>query len=88
MVEVASPLAKRVTIFWNNNGSHKNVFDLGTFVGDLNVEEDSNSDDLISLHDQIRDCETLLSGFQVNDEYMRTLETLRKKLKFVEVDKL
>ncbi|TQD96012.1 hypothetical protein C1H46_018354 [Malus baccata] len=78
------------------------------------------SDNLVSLHDQIRDCdsilsqmETLLSGFQVaesklakfvediivpprmvdiivegevNDEYMRTLEILSKKLKFVEVD--
>ncbi|GMP63013.1 hypothetical protein CsSME_00024877 [Camellia sinensis var. sinensis] len=79
------------------------------------------SDNLVSLHDQIRDCdsilsqmETLLGGFQaeigsissdikilqeksmdmglklknrkVNDEYMRTLEILSKKLKFVEVD--
>ncbi|XP_021287595.1 vacuolar protein sorting-associated protein 52 A [Herrania umbratica] len=193
-----------------NNASHpnetpKNVFDFGTFVGDLIVEEDTSSDDisleglqqeleecknddvvanilskgiklreytkgvennlrqveldsiqdyikesdnLVSLHDQIRDCdsilsqmETLLSGFQaeigsissdikilqeksmdmglklknrkvaesklakfvediivpprmvdiivdgeVNDEYMRTLDILSKKLKFVEVD--
>ncbi|MQL88037.1 hypothetical protein Taro_020591 [Colocasia esculenta] len=78
------------------------------------------SDNLVLLHDQIRDCdnilsqmETLLSGFQVaesklakfvediivpprmvdvivdgevNEEYMRTLETLSKKLKFVDVD--
>ncbi|XP_048335142.2 vacuolar protein sorting-associated protein 52 A isoform X2 [Ziziphus jujuba] len=191
--------------YQDSNDSQKNVFDLGTFVGDLNVEEDASSDDisleglqqeleecknddvvanilskgtklreytkgvennirqveldsiqdyikesdnLVSLHDQIRDCdsilsqmETLLSGFQaeigsissdikilqeksmdmglklknrkvaesklanfvediivpprmvdiiidgeVNDEYMRTLETLSKKLKFVEVD--
>ncbi|GMI83044.1 ARABIDOPSIS THALIANA VPS52 HOMOLOG, POKY POLLEN TUBE, T-DNA TRANSMISSION DEFECT 8 [Hibiscus trionum] len=193
-----------------NNVNHpsdttKNVFDFGTFVGDLIVEEDASSDDisleglqqeleeckdddvvanilskgiklreytkgvennlrkveldsiqdyikesdnLVSLHDQIRDCdsilsqmETLLSGFQVeigsissdikilqeksmdmglklknrkvaesklakfvediivppkmvdiivdgevNDEYMRTLDILSKKLKFVEVD--
>ncbi|KAK8580093.1 hypothetical protein V6N13_143226 [Hibiscus sabdariffa] len=193
-----------------NNANHpsdtaKNVFDFGTFVGDLIVEEDASSDDisleglqqeleeckdddvvanilskgvklreytkgvennlrkveldsiqdyikesdnLVSLHDQIRDCdsilsqmETLLSGFQVeigsissdikilqeksmdmglklknrkvaesklakfvediivpprmvdiivdgevNDEYMRTLDILSKKLKFVEVD--
>ncbi|XVF73980.1 hypothetical protein PTKIN_Ptkin13bG0025000 [Pterospermum kingtungense] len=193
-----------------NNASHpnetpKNVFDFGAFVGDLIVEEDASSDDilleglqqeleecknddvvanilskgiklreytkgvennlrqveldsiqdyikesdnLVSLHDQIRDCdsilsqmETLLSGFQVeigsissdikilqeksmdmglklknrkvaesklakfvediivpprmvdiivdgevNDEYMRTLDILSKKLKFVEVD--
>ncbi|KAL4372409.1 hypothetical protein AHAS_Ahas06G0262900 [Arachis hypogaea] len=181
------------------------TFDLGAFVGDLNVEDDLGSDDvsleglqqeleeckndevvanilskgtklrdytkgvendlrkveldsiqdyikesdnLVSLHDQIRDCdsilshmETLLSGFQaeigsissdikilqeksmdmglrlknrkvaesklakfvediivpprmvdilvdgeVNEEYLRTLETLSKKLKFVEVD--
>uniref|UniRef100_A0A7N2RA79 Vps52 coiled-coil domain-containing protein n=1 Tax=Quercus lobata TaxID=97700 RepID=A0A7N2RA79_QUELO len=78
------------------------------------------SDNLVSLRDQIRECdrillqmETLLGGFQlaesklakfvediivpprmvgividgeVNDEYMRTLEILSKKLKFVEVD--
>ncbi|KAJ8770375.1 hypothetical protein K2173_014988 [Erythroxylum novogranatense] len=185
----------------------RNAFDLGTFVGDLSVEEDADSDDisleglereleecksddvvvnilskgtklrdyakgvennlrqveldsiqdyikesdnLVSLHDQIRDCdiilsqmESLLSGFQVeigsissdikilqeksmdmslklknrkvaesklakfvediivpprmvdiivdgevNDEYLRTLEILSKKLKFVEVDPL
>ncbi|KAF5457044.1 hypothetical protein F2P56_021180 [Juglans regia] len=78
------------------------------------------SNNLVSLHDQIRECdsilsqmETLLGGFQVaesklakfvediivpprmvdiivdgevNDEFMRTLEILSKKLKFVEVD--
>ncbi|XP_057494357.1 vacuolar protein sorting-associated protein 52 A-like [Actinidia eriantha] len=191
--------------FDGTNDSHKSVFDLGAFVGDINVEEDTSSEDislegleqelqeckhddvvanilskgtklreytkgvennlrqveldsiqdyikesdnLVSLHDQIRDCdsilsqmETLLGGFQaeigsissdikilqeksmdmglklknrkvaesklakfvediivpprmidiivdgeVNDEYMRTLEILSKKLKFVEVD--
>lgn len=185
--------------------AQKNVFDLGSFVGDLTFEEEASGDDisleglekeleecknydvvtnilskgttlreytkgvendlrqvelesiqdyikesdnLVSLHDQIRDCdailsqmETLLSGFQseigsissdikvlqeqsmdmglklknrkvaesklakfvgdiiipprmveiivdgeVNEEYMRTLEILSKKLKFVEVD--
>ncbi|XP_062110988.1 vacuolar protein sorting-associated protein 52 A isoform X1 [Humulus lupulus] len=203
MAEVASN--KEGYSYQEYNDTQKNVFDLGTFVGDLNVEEDANSDDisleglqqeleecknddvvanilskgtklreytkgvennirqveldsiqdyiqesdnLVSLHDQIRDCdnilsqmETLLSGFQaeigsissdikilqeksmdmglklknrkvaesklanfvediivpprmvdiiidgeVNDEYMRTLEILSKKLKFVEVD--
>ncbi|XP_057502660.1 vacuolar protein sorting-associated protein 52 A-like [Actinidia eriantha] len=190
--------------FDGTNDSHNSVFDLGAFVGDLNVEDTSSedislegleqelqecknddvvanilskgtklreytkgvednlrqveldsiqdyieeSDNLVSLHDQIRDCdsilsqmETLLGGFQaeigsissdikilqeksmdmglklknrkvaesklakfvediivpprmidiivdgeVNDEYMRTLEILSKKLKFVEVD--
>lgn len=186
---------------------YKSVFDLGSFIGDSTLDEDSSSDDiwleglqqeleecqndevvanilskgtklreytkgvennlrqveldsiqdyikesdnLVSLHDQIRDCdiilsqmETLLSGFQaeigsissdikvlqeksmdmglklknrkvaesklakfvediivpprmidiivdgeVNDEYMRTLEILSKKLKFVEVDSM
>ncbi|KAF4404539.1 hypothetical protein G4B88_005925 [Cannabis sativa] len=197
MAEVASN--KEGYSYQEYNDTQKNVFDLGTFVGDLNVEEDTNSDDisleglqqeleecknddvvanilskgtklreytkgvennirqveldsiqdyiqesdnLVSLHDQIRDCdnilsqmETLLSGFQteigsissdikilqeksmdmglklknrkvaesklanfvediivpprmVNDEYMRTLEILSKKLKFVEVDQM
>lgn len=191
----------------DTNDTHKFVFDLGEFVGDLSVEDDNASDDisleglqqeleecknddvvanilskgtklrdytkgvennlrqveldsiqdyikesdnLVSLHDQIRDCdlilsqmETLLGGFQdeigsissdikilqeksmdmglklknrkvaesklakfvediivpprmidiivdgeVNDEYMRTLEILSKKLKFVEADSL
>ncbi|XP_030496849.2 vacuolar protein sorting-associated protein 52 A [Cannabis sativa] len=205
MAEVASN--KEGYSYQEYNDTQKNVFDLNTFVGDLNVEEDTNSDDisleglqqeleecknddvvanilskgtklreytkgvennirqveldsiqdyiqesdnLVSLHDQIRDCdnilsqmETLLSGFQteigsissdikilqeksmdmglklknrkvaesklanfvediivpprmvdiiidgeVNDEYMRTLEILSKKLKFVEVDQM
>ncbi|KAL5560816.1 hypothetical protein UlMin_037027 [Ulmus minor] len=203
MAEVA--ISKEDHSYQENNDALKSVFDLGTFVGDLNVEEDASSDDmsleglqqeleeckdddvvanilskgtklreytkgvennirqveldsiqdyikesdnLVSLHDQIRDCdsilsqmETLLSGFQaeigsissdikilqeksmdmglklknrkvaesklasfvedilvpprmvdiiidgeVNDEYMRTLEIVSKKLKFVEVD--
>ncbi|KAK4404689.1 Vacuolar protein sorting-associated protein 52 A [Sesamum angolense] len=98
------------------------VLDLGAFVGELTVEDDAasqdyikESDNLVSLHDQIHDCDTilaqmekLLSGFQqnqmakfvdhhptkndrhnsrwVNEEYMRTLEILSKKLKFVETD--
>ncbi|XP_044475580.1 vacuolar protein sorting-associated protein 52 A-like isoform X1 [Mangifera indica] len=191
--------------FGDASDAQKNVFDLGSFVGDLTFEEEASGDDisleglekeleecknydvvtnilskgttlreytkgvendlrqvelesiqdyikesdnLVSLHDQIRDCdailsqmETLLSGFQseigsissdikvlqeqsmdmglklknrkvaesklakfvgdiiipprmveiivdgeVNEEYMRTLEILSKKLKFVEVD--
>ncbi|KAJ0843910.1 putative cullin repeat-like-containing domain superfamily [Helianthus annuus] len=95
----------------------------------------TESDNLVSLHDQIRDCdiilsqmETLLGGFQeksldmglklknrkvaesklakfeeiivpprmidiivdgeVNEEYLRSLEILSKKLKFVEVDSM
>ncbi|CAH2066732.1 unnamed protein product [Thlaspi arvense] len=51
------------------------------------------SDKLVSLHDQIRDCDSVLSqmemaisGFQVNEEYMKTLETLSMKLRFVEAE--
>ncbi|GAB2298374.1 Vacuolar protein sorting-associated protein 52 [Dionaea muscipula] len=193
--------------FGERNGTHTDVIDLGTFVGDLSVEDDAGSDDisleglqqeledckedyevadilskgiklrdytkgvennlrevelnsiqdyikesdnLVSLHDQIHDCdniltqmEALLSGFQaeigsissdikvlqeksmdmglklknrkvaesklakfvediivpprmidiivdgeVTEEYMRTLEILSKKLKYVETDPL
>ncbi|KAI8568665.1 hypothetical protein RHMOL_Rhmol02G0218300 [Rhododendron molle] len=198
---------KLVHSFDMTNDVQKSLFDLGAFVGDLSVEEDTNNDDislegleqeldeckdddvvlnilsegtklqeytkgvennlrqveldsiqdyinesdnLVSLHDQIRDCdnilsqmETLLGGFQaeigsissdikvlqeksmdmglklknrkvaesrlakfvediivpprmidiivdgeVNDEFMRTLEIMSKKLKFVEVDSM
>ncbi|KAK4786300.1 hypothetical protein SAY86_002989 [Trapa natans] len=191
--------------FGGSPDAHKNIFDLGEFVGDLTVEDDASSDDvsldglqqeleeckdddvvanilskgiklrehtkgvennlrkveldsiqdyikesdnLVSLHDQILECdsiltqmETLLSGFQteigsissdikilqeksmdmglklknrkvaesklakfvediivpprmvdvivdgeVNDEYLRTLEILSKKLKFTDAD--
>ncbi|KAE9452330.1 hypothetical protein C3L33_15767, partial [Rhododendron williamsianum] len=87
---------KLVHSFDVTNDVQKSLFDLGAFVGDLSVEEDTNNDDislegleqelddckddddyinesdnLVSLHDQIRDCdnilsqmETLLGGFQ------------------------
>ncbi|GAB4841746.1 Vacuolar protein sorting-associated protein 52 [Ancistrocladus abbreviatus] len=206
MADVATNQVEEVS-FGGRNGTQKDIFDLGVFVGDLSVEEDTGSDDislegleqeleeckdddvvsnilskgitlrdytkgvennlreveldsiqdyikesdnLVSLHEQIRDCdsiltqmEALLSGFQaeigsissdikvlqeksmdmglklknrkvaesklakfvediivpprmidiivdgeVNEEYMRTLEILSKKLKFVEADSL
>ncbi|GAB2226438.1 hypothetical protein Droror1_Dr00022246 [Drosera rotundifolia] len=206
MTEIAASLREGLP-FGGRHGTNKDVIDLGAFVGDLSVDEDTDSDDisleglqqeleeckdddevadilskgvklrdytkgvennlrevelnsiqdyikesdnLVSLHDQIRDCddiltqmEALLSGFQaeigsissdikvlqeksmdmglklknrkvaesklakfvediivppkmidvivdgeVNEDYMRTLEILSKKLKYVEVDPL
>ncbi|KAH7515282.1 hypothetical protein FEM48_Zijuj10G0010300 [Ziziphus jujuba var. spinosa] len=87
---VANILSKGTKLREYTKGVENNIWQVGQ---DLIRDYIKESDNLVSLHDQIRDCESILSqvetflrGLQVNDEYIRTLETLSKKLKFVDAD--
>ncbi|XP_030975565.1 vacuolar protein sorting-associated protein 52 A-like [Quercus lobata] len=57
-----------------------------TLLSGFQVEIGSISSDIKVLQEKSMDMGLKLKNRKINDEYMRTLEILSKKLKFVEVD--